>query len=254
MSVRQGLLIAACLLAACSASPRPPSSTLSIPVVSSGSTTTSAPTTSSSSPSTTTGGDDRSFRCTEVIGFSQTGSDNPLGGGWYTDGGFEELPGIDGDSWQLRWRDGGGVTFWIDPAYDGWSERRVVSPCAEGPVDRVVFQLTDRLGSEAEWVEALQDLVGLLEERYPGARIDLIPIAGGPRGEKCPAPNESGLVHATEIQPLIIGAIAMVAGGEVRAGPVPSVADCSQYRDKPGHLTHDGARFVAEQMGNAYAG
>ncbi len=191
------------------------------------------------------------FRCTEVIGFSQTGSDNPLGGGWFTEGRFEQQPGIDDDRWQLRWLSGSGMTFWADPDFRGWKDSRVFSRCAEGPVDRVVFQITDRFRTVEEWAAAIDSLVGTLRSKFPTARIDLIPIVGGPNDGQCQS-SDGGVVHATQIHPLIDQAIPLVAGDDVAAGPSPEVAQCEQFRDKPGHLTPDGARFAAAQLAAAY--
>lgn len=196
------------------------------------------------------------FQCTEVIGFSQTGSDHPGGGGWYTDGGFERLEGIDDGAWQLRWRSGAGVTQWLDPSFNGWDERRLSSPCTTGPVDRVVFHITDRIRGVDQWVASLEALVAALRDRFPDAeRIDLVPIVGGPGGAVCPSPNGQGLVHASEVHPVIDEAIARVAdGSSVVAGPSPELSDCAQYRDKPGHFTSEAAVEVAEQFRDFYAG
>ena len=191
------------------------------------------------------------FVCTEVLGYSQAGSER--NGGWFTVGGFEELPGIDDGAWQLRWRSSAESLFWTDPDFDGWRDGRLFSQCDTPTVDRVVLFFLHRSRGPDDYPPVMAEVAASLGERYPDLRQVVIePMVGGPGEELCTAPVRGGTVFSTEAHRWIDEAVAVAADGFVVAGASPEVQSCEQFVDKPGHLSPEGAVAVAEWMAAFY--
>jgi hypothetical protein len=185
------------------------------------------------------------FSCTRVIGHSQTNQ-------WFNAGGaFESLVG--GDRWELRWSNGATLEDYRDPASPVWSAP-LQSACPAGvAVDRVVYNLGSfTFGDDLQvWTAALDETIVNIRTFHPAVRqIVLQPIIGGPGQALCFVGGEE--VLASSQQPIAIEAIALVAGGDVIAGPSPEVRTCADYRDATGHLTTSGARAVGQQLGEHY--
>lgn len=190
-------------------------------------------------PGTGSGG----FRCTQVVGFSQTRQ-------WF--GGLEQV--VDGAHWQLVAEGGASVDRWADPGFEGWGNRPA-SACVEGATapDRVVLNVSGGFGTdEAAWVGQIERAVATVRQRVPSARrIVLQPVVGGPGGSVCES-WLGGDVRASVIHPVIARAIERVAGGDVVAGPEPTVDSCRAYADPLGHLRSNAAERVGREIGAAY--
>ncbi|HVR79544.1 MAG TPA: S-layer homology domain-containing protein [Acidimicrobiia bacterium] len=190
-----------------------------------------------------------SATCVQIVGFSQTNQ-------WFSAGDdiFEDLVGNGG--WQALIQGGGAIDRWIDPGFDGWSNP-IKSQCtsrANNP-DVVLFTVSGANRSVTAWVEAVEAVIDTIEIKVPSAEnIILQPIVGGPNGSLCPAGGGED-VRASENHPEIDTAIEQVAAGrsDVHQSASPVVGTCSHYIDEIGHLTDDGASFVAESLGEIYA-
>lgn len=237
--------------------------TTSAPVETSAATTTPDRTDSTGSATTTTtttggesqpgAGSDDSFVCTEVLGFSQAGSER--NGGWFTVGGFEGLPGIDDGAWQLRWRSSAEAVFWVDPDFDGWRDGRLFSACETPAVDRVIVFFLHRARDVTEYEEPIREVAAALSDRYPDLRQVVIePMVGGPGEQLCTVPSRGGTVFSSEAHRWVDEAVATVADGFIVAGASPEVESCEQFVDKPGHLSPEGAAAVARWMADYYGG
>jgi len=191
------------------------------------------------------------FACTEVLGFSQSME-------WF--GGFSlatrrasgESMELAADSflptWQGRFTMGAAVEVWATPDGRGWQFAYVSqSACPRDAVDRVVFNVSGATRPLAQWVSDIRRTVSVIRARYPKLRrLVLEPVVGAPAGQ-CENVR-AGLNH-----PVIVEAIRQVADGDlVRAGALPSVSDCSQFRDRLGHLTPDAARAVHDRIRDYY--
>lgn len=207
------------------------------------------------------------FACTQVIGYSQVGTNQGPHRGWYVAGAgvFESIAG--GERWQLLWRGGAGVDQWQNPDYDGW-QREIVSPCAAGAEtpDRVLLSVSGPFGKdEGAWAEAIEATLRTIRQKIPSARqIILQPVVGGPGDEPCSCTERCGdraQVRASWQHRHIRKAIERVVeehasqpnGVEVVAGFSPQVRDCTDYYDGLGHLTPEAAEDVARRIAEYYA-
>lgn len=188
------------------------------------------------------------YRCTQVIGFSQTSE-------WFMQGVFEALAG-DG-YWQLLWASGAGIERWAAPRFVGWSNP-VVSPCrlySDRP-DRVVLNISTALSPDvSSWARQIQAAVTNIRERYPDARrIVLQPVVGGPDGGLCLVGEVP--VRASRHFPLIVEAIEKVLAedesGLLAQGAAPTVSTCADYQDRIGHLSAAARGSVALAIGSYY--
>jgi hypothetical protein len=186
------------------------------------------------------------FRCTLIIGFTQTKQ-------WFeAEGGFCSVatPG----RWQFLYVNGGGVDKWRDPTYEGWQEPIVSHGDTSGlEPDRVVLTISGPYGDDEEaWVEAIAESIVAIWERVPTARqIVLQPIVGGPSGSVCEG-ADGRRVRAAWQHLHIDNAIAMVASGDVVAGLSPEVRDCADFANETGHLTAEGAAEVGRAIAMYY--
>lgn len=190
-----------------------------------------------------------SFRCTQVIGYSQVNQ-------WYVQGNFESY--VDDARWQLLYNGGAGVDMWQDPDYRGWSNA-LISPCAvgsDGP-DRVLLSVSGPYGDDEDaWVEAIRATLATLRTKVPAAtleRIVLQPVVGGPNHQTCLFNGQQ--VRASWQHAHIDNAIAVVVQGDPRvvAGMSPEVGDCSEYADAKGHFTSAGSQAAGKAIGEYYA-
>jgi len=185
------------------------------------------------------------FRCTQVIGFSQTKQ-------WFVGAGdFERAVGD--DRWQLLWKSGAGVERWADAGFPGWQEP-LSSPCAESSnsPDRVVLTISGGARPIPErWAGPIRDAVEVVRQKLPGVELIVLqPVVGGPDHAICQHGDRD--VRASINHPVIDEAIARVVGTDVVVGASPEVTVCSDYRDRLGHLTLDGAAEVARRLGEFY--
>lgn len=195
------------------------------------------------------------FRCTRVLGFSQTA--NWYGGGTTT---LEEL--VDSDRWEGQFLGGGTDNFVLGGP--GW-RAPVRSPCLNGPPDRVVLAVSApprlTVPKRREISIILQAALTGIRSRLPTVtRIDLTPVVGGPdhqvcrtyRPEAVPAPQG---VWASREHLIVDQVIHRVAGSErgVGLGPDLVVGNCSHYADAIGHLSPgEGRDAVAAQVAEFY--
>jgi hypothetical protein len=192
------------------------------------------------------------FTCTELVGFSQTGS-------WSSTPAFtSQIP--DG-AWQTRIQSGGNIDVWKNRTEPGWFVAPG-SPCTAFSTtpDRVVLTITRLVydNSVASWVQGIRDTIATIRWRHPQVReIVLQPVVGGPNHAICPHPDDPFRgVRAAYNHPFIDLAIAEVVRLEpgVSAGPSPEVLACNRYRDRAGHLTPSGATEVGADIGAFYNG
>ena len=231
----------------------------------SGTTTTTtiggSTTSSTVAASTTTTTLASASRCTEVLGYSQTGMwylAPPFGGG-----GFEPIVGDAG--WQLRAEGGAGVS-WQDPNYIGWTDPDALfSPCASGPIDRVVLTISVASGLPTvdRWVDNIRAEIATIREMRPQAQqIILQPVVGGPNHAVCYLNGTP--VHASQEHPTIDQAIAIVAqdAPDLAVGFSPEVRTCADYADTAGHLCYPNFKNcgmlnartpIGQTIGNFYA-
>jgi hypothetical protein len=186
-------------------------------------------------------------RCTLVLGMSVTAN-------WFLDGGFESLPGIDDAGWELIWESRHDVGLYADPGARPYSDAPA-SPCGEDP-DRVLFQIAAfDWRSPGAVIAELGASIDNIRAVWPTVRvIELIPIVGGPGSGPCHDPDvpDKG-VQASFMNPAMVDAITEVANGaDIVAGPDLLVADCAQFRDGPGHLTTEGASYIASVLAKHY--
>lgn len=182
------------------------------------------------------------FRCTTVVGFSQTRQ-------WFAHQGlFESLVGD--DAWQLVWLPGAAVEKWADPEFAGWAQAPE-SPCLEGSdsPDRVILNISGADRSVVDWASALEAALATARERHPKALVLLQPVVGAPT-TTCLRLGRR--VRAAANQPVILQALGRIHDGP-ETGPVPMVADCSGYRDPLGHLTTAALPALARYLGAYYA-
>jgi len=191
---------------------------------------------------------DGPFACTHVIGFSPTRQ-------WFLDSpAFQSKVGD--DRWQLLWNEGGGVEQWARPVYPGWS-RPIDSPCADrsSDPDRVIFTIASLqlpLDPNA-YAPQIQAVIAIIRQRYPEANpIVLQTVVGGPGGTQC-ANGHGAVVRSSAMQPVIVQAIKMVAGGDIIAGAVPDVVSCTDYADHSGHLEPDAIGPIGTEIAGFYA-
>lgn len=192
------------------------------------------------------------YRCTEVIGYSQTRN-------WWGAAAtpwFEGSPGIDGSRWQLRWHNGAVLEKWADPAYEGWNlgapATHLDSPCSDATVERVVLnlgsELLDELSPAEDWAAAIDATVDTVRSKFPALRtIVLQPIVGGTAAALCNT-------QASRSHPVQVQAAALAAdGAQVIAGPDLQVTSCLAFADALGHLTHEGSRRTGPKVAACYA-
>lgn len=190
--------------------------------------------------------------CTEVVGFSQTNQ-------WYTGGEtnqgaspFEAI--VEDSAWQLRWQEGAEARIIANQAWPAWSEPPV-SPCVDGPVDRVILTVTGSRGDDVGgWLIDIHDALDRIRIEIPTAEIILLqPIVGGPDGDVCMSGTEQ--VRAGFQHPYIWEAIVDVAQEEpdVFTGMAPRVDQCDDFRDGRGHLTDAAAIRVGAAVGEYYS-
>ncbi|MGQ0668347.1 MAG: hypothetical protein ACT4PO_01505 [Actinomycetota bacterium] len=168
--------------------------------------------------------------------------------------GFETYAGA--AFWEAQARGGQDITHWgVEGA--GWNGR-VFSRC--GTPTRAVLQVAPREEVPlSTLVGYVQDAVAGIRSHLPGARIELIPVNGGTDNAICPSPPGfgDGTVYSSRIHPLVEQAIAAVAQSpgyaDTFAGPDVE-HPCSMYADNRGHMTVEGAVFVASKVGGFYAG
>lgn len=186
------------------------------------------------------------FRCTEVIGFSQTAQ-------WYKAGPFERLVGD--ARWQLRAQSGAGVTAWADAGYSGWTVDPW-SPCASGSRHprRVVLTISGVASTEvARWRREIRAAISTIRAKYPKVkRILLQPVVGGPGHRTCLLDGVP--VKASAAHPIIDAAIrGLVNGDDLRRGADPLVRKCADYRDRKGHLTEAARKPIARRIAQRWA-
>jgi len=191
------------------------------------------------------------FRCTEVVGFSQTNQ-------WYTGGAtrayspFEEL--VDDGAYQLRWVEGAEARIIAREDWPGW-DQQPESPCVSPSPDRAILTITGARGTD---VEAWESDIRLVLDR---ARIELPtvswfvlqPVVGGPEGAECFA--DGVRVRADLQHPYIWEAILQVAGEftDVQVGMAPRVDFCSDFKDARGHLADEAIPRIGEKIGDYYS-
>ena len=190
-----------------------------------------------------------SATCVQIVGFSQTNQ-------WFS-AGDDVFEGQVGDGgWQALIQGGGAIDRWIDPQFDGWSNP-IASRCqsrANNP-DVVLFTVTGGNRSVSAWVEAIEAIIETININVPSAEdIILQPIVGGPGESLCPAGGGES-VRASENHRDIDAAIAQVVAARSNVHQIasPVVGTCSHYVDEVGHLTEQGATFVARSLGDSYA-
>jgi hypothetical protein len=205
----------------------------------------------------------QSFRCTEIVGFSQTLQ-------WYETNGFQaEVPDA---RYQLRFRSGGDLADWANPGFDGWRAPTraecvgsgpsvLCSPCSTFSTapDRVILTITLSRYEDgvADWVSGLRAAVATIRRRHPQVeRIVLQPVVGGPNDGRCPTPADPQRgVRAAYNHPRIDEAIAIVErdAPDLEAGPSPEVRTCGDYEDQVGHLRAAARSPIGAAIGRAYA-
>jgi len=176
--------------------------------------------------------------CTRVLGGSQTTN-------WYSKGDFESL--VVPRDWERQSRGGQTIEDW-DLGGSGWNTG-VWSACGQDspngtpfvPVTHVMLHALPAHG-EPSVDDVVQDLAAAID----GIRAnlpDLIDITlMPPVGGDCPG------VGLADVNPTVVAAIDLIAGGDVHVGPNVIVPDCSMFSDSAGHLTASGAAWVAEQV------
>lgn len=183
-----------------------------------------------------------SFRCTLVIGFSQTN-------GWYS-AGFESV--VEDAAWEELWQNGAAIDLWADPQFDGWSNE-IVSPCTDGPndPDRVLLTISADFQDDPDWwADHIRQTVANIRDRYGDVRqIMLQPVVGGPGHAVC---SPDG-VRASQNHPVIDEGIARVVEDDIIAGFSPEVRTCEDYVDFIGHLSGEASAAVAATLGAYYA-
>jgi hypothetical protein len=191
------------------------------------------------------------YRCTEVIGFSQTNQ-------WFSGGErragspFEDL--VDDEAWQLRWFEGAEARIIAEPAWSGW-DAAPVSPCDRGPVDRVVLTVTGARGTDVgAWERDIRAAIDRIRTEIPTAAVIVLqPVVGGPAGQEC---IQGGTRVRADLQhPYIWEAILEVSAEStnVFAGMAPRVDSCADFRDSRGHLTEDAIPRIGARIGDYYS-
>ncbi len=195
------------------------------------------------------------FKCTMVIGFSQTRQ-------WFSDvTDFEEVVG--NDKWELLWQKGAAIDRWADPNFSGWN-KSIDSPCGENPnsPDRILLTISGSTNSDPTWwANEIRAAITVIRDKYPSVRqIILQPVIGGPDDGECFFNGQK--VRASVNHPVIDQAISMVVGGDVVAGMSPEVISCDDFRDAKGHIksqyytpeeTDEQLKAISRKMGEFYA-
>jgi hypothetical protein len=178
--------------------------------------------------------------CSRVLGFSVTVN-------WYVADGSRNLSGFERiigqpQAWELQARGGQEIRDW-GPGGSGWSTQLRYASCAGAP-SRIVLQVaTSRPESDAQVASALARAVDEVHRRFPHARLDLIPIPGGPG---CGT-------YAESIRDQMADAISdVVRSGDAFEGPETAVSSCGMFADDRGHLTPTGGVDVAKQVASFY--
>jgi hypothetical protein len=202
-----------------------------------------------------------SFTCTEILGFSQTLM-------WHETPEFQGT--IDDARWQMRFRSGGDLDVWANPAADVWTapvrdaclgsgSPVLCTPCAESSAapDRVILTITSHAyESDVEvWIQDLRAAIATIRLRHPEARrIVLQPVVGGPLHAVCPFPDQALGVRASFNHPYIDRAIAAVVGDspDLVAGFSPEVRSCADYSDGVGHLVPAARGPIGLTIGEYY--
>jgi hypothetical protein len=197
------------------------------------------------------------FTCTQVIGYSQTGS-------WFLDSnGFETV--VNDSLYQILWQNGGAVHYWADPNDPIWSNAFDNSNCDGGSSapDRVIMDVTEDFfiddpsnGGVARVSQDIRNVIATVRSKYSSSlrQIYLQPVVGGPGGQTCSVGGSR--VRASVNHPYISTAIDQViaegsGGFDVRRGPNPQVANCGDYADDTGHLSDPGP--IGRSVGSFYA-
>jgi hypothetical protein len=200
----------------------------------------------------THGGAQGGFACTELLGFSQTMQ-------WFgkTSSPGHRRPGRPADlsadgflpGWQARITPGASLEKWTSPQFEGWEGRhRSPAHCRREEVDRVIFNVSGSPQPPDGWARDIAAVAAVIRSRYPGVReIVMQPVVGAGE-DQCPE------VRAAANQPVIEEGIRRAAqvDGMIRPGPSAKVSACTQFRDRLGHLTEDGAARVRAWLRDYY--
>ncbi len=181
---------------------------------------------------------------TEILGQSQTQQ-------WF--------PQLTLPNWQARIQTGSGYMHWLDPNHRIWTNPvtpGVTPPVPMNQIERVVLtigQAPEDVDVAGTYESLVARCITTIRAKYPAVRqILLQPLAAGPNRRTCTFDN--AIVLTTKNLPAIETAITKLVGGDVAAGFVPLVDDCSEFRDATGHLTTErGVIDVAAKNHSYYA-
>jgi hypothetical protein len=116
----------------------------------------------------------------------------------------------------------------------------------------VIFTISpDPQGPRSDLLDQIKEALTNLRARDPDVRrIVLQPLVGGPGGNVCIYHDHP--IFASAAQPIVIDAIDQLVGGDVLAGPDPTVSSCDGFRDGKGHLTLVASAEIAREVADSY--
>jgi hypothetical protein len=145
----------------------------------------------------------------------------------------------------------------MNPAFIGYTKGPYLPSCGGAPT-RAIFQDAYRSHtsySDATIAAGFEQVIDNIFARWPSvARVDILPVVGGPNHIRCIVPGTQRYVESTTVHNRFDPIIASVVSDlDSFAGPDLLIDTCANFRDGPGHLTDVGSSYIAGVMAQAYA-